>query len=111
MEFNTQFCTTVEQSEQLLAMGLKPETADCLLMKADGNILVYGYPYKDFMVEDIAESYSQVVIPAWSLHRLMAMINRPTISLMLCNITYDKIIALIKEDIDNMAKIYKILNK
>lgn len=103
MEFNTQFCTTIEQSERLLAMGVNPETADCLLMKADGNILVYGYPYKDFMVEDIAESYSQVVIPAWSLHRLMAMINRSTISMMLCNITYDKIIAFIKEEIDNMV--------
>ena len=28
MEFNTQICTTREQSERLLAMGLNPETAD-----------------------------------------------------------------------------------
>lgn len=28
MEFNTQICTTREQSKRLLAMGLNPETAD-----------------------------------------------------------------------------------
>lgn len=113
MDFNTQVCTTLEQSERLLAMGVKPETADCLLMKSDDNILVYGYPYKDFMMEDeeIFETYSQVVTPAWSLQRLLAMINRPTISLMLCNITYDKIIARLEAEIKEWDLIYKNLNK
>ena len=39
--FNTQVCTTREQSERLLAMGLKKETADCrwtgLVKDAKGN--------------------------------------------------------------------------
>jgi hypothetical protein len=29
MEFKSQICTTKEQSEKLLALGLKKETADC----------------------------------------------------------------------------------
>lgn len=29
MGFNSQICTTKEQSERLLALGLKKETADC----------------------------------------------------------------------------------
>ncbi len=29
MKFNSQICTTREQSERLLALGLKRETADC----------------------------------------------------------------------------------
>lgn len=31
MEFNTQVCTTKEQSERLIALGLKKETADMWL--------------------------------------------------------------------------------
>ena len=34
MEFNTQICTTREQSERLLAMGLKPDTADMVHYKS-----------------------------------------------------------------------------
>ena len=45
-KFNSQICTTREQSERLLALGLKKETAD---------IHLYG-------------------IPAWTLHRLIQMI-------------------------------------
>ena len=29
MKFTSQICTTKEQSEQLVALGLKKETADC----------------------------------------------------------------------------------
>jgi hypothetical protein len=31
MKFNSQICTTKEQSERLLALGLKRETADCVI--------------------------------------------------------------------------------
>ena len=31
MNFESQICTTKEQSERLLALGLKKETADCFL--------------------------------------------------------------------------------
>ena len=30
LKFNSQICTTKEQSQRLLDLGLKPETADCM---------------------------------------------------------------------------------
>lgn len=36
MNFNSQICTTEEQSKRLLALGLKRETADCVMMYYDG---------------------------------------------------------------------------
>ena len=41
MEFNSQICTTREQSERLVAMGLKPETAD---MMWDAITVIRGKP-------------------------------------------------------------------
>lgn len=32
-EFNSQICTTIEQSKRLLDLGLKPETADMVIIK------------------------------------------------------------------------------
>lgn len=85
MKFNTQVCTTREQSERLLALGLKKETADCrwvgLVKDAKGNdiptkkqawftqtrederAMVCGFMRYDF-------------IPAWSLHRLITMLPK-----------------------------------
>lgn len=64
-KFNSQICTTREQSERLLALGLKKETADMGWVKLiDGD----GY------VMAIAEDYSFIDIPAWSLHRLIELI-------------------------------------
>jgi hypothetical protein len=37
-EFNSQVCTTKEQSQHLLELGLKPETADCYNREED-----YGF--------------------------------------------------------------------
>lgn len=36
LKFNSQICTTKDQSERLLALGLKRETADCVIMYYDG---------------------------------------------------------------------------
>ena len=82
MKFNSQICTTKEQSERLLALGLKKETADMMFI-----VLV-----KDFRGEDVPNAervYSlctwyeetsmsvglekREYIPAWSLHRLIEM--------------------------------------
>ena len=69
--FNSQVATTREQSERLLALGLKKETADmhyALVKQA-------GYPEWDYFLmpspitNDAFES-----IPAWSLSRLLCMI-------------------------------------
>lgn len=66
MEFNSQIATTREQSEQLLALGLKPETADCHIEMAPSG--------KDYTY--ITQNYHGLVsntIPAWSLSRLLEM--------------------------------------
>ena len=54
--FNSQICTTREQSERLLALGLKKEIADMCWMY--GEVLSCNPP--ELTVD----------IPAWSLHRL-----------------------------------------
>lgn len=36
-EFETQICTTIEQSKRLLDLGLKPETADMYYFWLGGN--------------------------------------------------------------------------
>jgi hypothetical protein len=67
MKFNSQICTTREQSERLLALGLKKETADMVLVPSsrhDGSDVIRVR--KSYLMEEDA-------IPAWSLHRLIEM--------------------------------------
>lgn len=65
MNFTSQICTTEEQSERLLALGLKRETADMGIVKSTNEIYV-GCP-TDYSFEN------GLHIPAWSLHRLIEM--------------------------------------
>ena len=67
MSFNTQICTTREQSSRLLAMGVKKETADCFIWECDGK------DYMAFNSPEAAIDESMGDIVAWSLHRLIAM--------------------------------------
>ena len=65
--FKSQICTTREQSERLLSLGLKKETADMFIGINWGNELAY----------DNNGGYTgnlDTIIPAWSLHRLIEMI-------------------------------------
>ena len=57
IKFNSQICTTIEQSKRLLELGLKPETADMYIF--DDEVYI-GKPN----IDDI---------PAWSLHRLIEL--------------------------------------
>ena len=67
--FKSQICTTREQSERLLALGLKKETADCVLPKKD-----YLPPL--VMPYDKASIYTTIeIIPAWSLGRLLELMR------------------------------------
>ena len=66
MEFKSQICTTKEQSERLLALGLKKKTADMGIVKSTNEIYV-GCP-TDYSFENGLHD------PAWSLHRLIEMI-------------------------------------
>lgn len=95
MDFTSQICTTKEQSERLLAMGLKKETADMMLVR--DFIYLTNAPYrvtnwfpqiisthdnfqefvdsmtttlKGISKQFISEGYK----PAWSLHRLLCLL-------------------------------------
>ena len=65
MKFNSQICTTREQSERLLVLGLKKETAD---MRWERISEKYAY------YPSTKTPYASSDIPAWSLHRLLCMI-------------------------------------
>jgi hypothetical protein len=58
VKFNTQICTTREQSERLLSLGLNSETADMYIYDTDVYIGKAN-------IDDI---------PAWSLHRLIELL-------------------------------------
>ena len=59
--FNSQVCTSKVQSERLLALGLKKETADCC----------YYYYDEEYLIAFAEDTKYPSDIPAWSLHRLM----------------------------------------
>ena len=71
--FNSAICTSKEQSELLLALGLKKETADMYYeMKAEGEL-------PRIMPHTSEIDYFQLwdsITPAWSLHRLIEMMPR-----------------------------------
>ena len=70
MKFESQICTTKEQSKRLLAMGLNKATADmCIRIDLTNPIAI---PYNE-----VDEFYYKVVIPAWSLHRLIEIAQLP----------------------------------
>ena len=73
MKFNSQICTTREQSERLLSLGLKKETADMVLCKPFDY---EKHKYSDGCVKIVLEEEEDLCeddIPAWSLHRLIEM--------------------------------------
>ena len=67
MKFNSQICTTREQSERLLSLGLKKETAD-MAIEQDLDTTYEAYYIS-------AYPPSKRGIPAWSLHRLLSLYN------------------------------------
>ena len=64
--FKSQICTDKVQSERLLALGLKKETADIEICCLDGEIR--------FLEEEDYQD-TGITIPAWSLHRLLMMLD------------------------------------
>ena len=93
LKFNSAVCTSRAQSERLLSLGLKKETADTLYMQIDGYwvcIISQGdeeyIPYEDHL-------------PAWSLHRLIEILNIWHLELNFneFNNAYDQIISYFEE--------------
>ena len=76
MNFNSQICTTREQSKRLLALGLKRETADMMYQNYRGHCIGFGYDKYPKCITDL-NILRDVDIPAWSLHRLIEMM--PTV--------------------------------
>ena len=97
MKFNSQICTSREQSERLLALGLKKETADMVLVPSsrhDGSDVIRVR--KCYLMEEDA-------IPAWSLHRLIELKQPNTkdnaVVILSREQTYDKLIGMIAKSI------------
>ena len=71
MEFKSQIATTREQSEQLLALDIKPETAD--LYWCEDSLLVTDWSQQQAFVDYPPEDKTDEFYPAWSLSRLLEM--------------------------------------
>lgn len=73
IEFKSQISTTREQSERLLKLGIRKETADMMYI-TDVNV-PEEHRYYDLETECYEPCLEGIVgIPAWSLHRLVEMI-------------------------------------
>lgn len=68
IKFNSQICTTREQSKRLLDFGLKKETADMVLWYQN-DFDGYEARENDWQRYECIHEH----IPAWSLHRLIEM--------------------------------------
>lgn len=75
LKFNSAICTSRDQSERLLALGLKKETADMTLQTALN--VCYTIPFQEAIeyFEDRHLPPHPTILPAWSLHRLIEMAN------------------------------------
>ena len=117
VKFNSQICTTKEQSQRLLDLGLKPETADMKHFFDNRNDYSFFHhweciPYewdKEFLVD--SEN-----IPAWSLHRLIEMCNKTqfgmTISIYNNEVTIDgDLFEVFDNTYDNLISIIEWLIK
>ena len=100
-EFNSQIGTTIEQSKRLLELGLKPETADMSYYILDDEpVLTIGMAqvYRETIKGGkIIGKQKAEIIPAWSLHRLLCMLdydNADTFNIM-PNLAYEDLIATI----------------
>ena len=68
MEFKSQICTSRSQSEKLLKLGLKKETADMSYIPIVVNHKV------EYRLD--CSTPKSIDIPAWSLHRLLSLIPK-----------------------------------
>ena len=96
--FKSAICTSIEQSERLLALGLKKETADMFYAYYKDRI---GYDW--YLVPKSATLGDKRSIPAWSLHRLIEMALK---DVLICGISfnfdedaYEKVIGIIEYQI------------
>ena len=76
-DFKSQICTTREQSERLLALGLKEETADMkypCTREYYGGVLTEGTSSLPIIIDTEDDDITEYDTPAWSLGRLIEML-------------------------------------
>lgn len=86
MKFNSAICTSREQSERLIALGLSTETADMGLIGDIPIVLATTWANADPMFDT----------PAWSLHRLIELAQLPQSWQCLSGDWYNEVIAHIQ---------------
>lgn len=108
--FNTQICTTIEQSKRLLELGLDADTSDMLILPLPNG--------KELIVQKFADESGNLYYkikdeqwessPAWSLHRLIAMLPDRGRAWLTdycdfkdCSKIYNEVISLIEWMIEN----------
>ena len=106
LKFNSAICTSRQQSERLLALGLKKETADMHYYHTvdfEGNEVWYPsiIPYENVVVASDFVGETEIclennTIPAWSLDRLIEMAQLPQSWQCLSGNWYNEIIAHIQ---------------
>ena len=110
MEFKSKVCTTKEQSERLLKLGLKKETADMCFRAIHEGIEIKGYQIGTLYNEEHFEIFEDD-IPAWSLHRLMEIMYEGDlygfVSLAVHDRNIDTIYNLVIANIDGLININK----
>ena len=96
LKFNSQVCTNIKQSQLLLELGLKPETAD----------MYHTTFYRDNVGYEIIQVRNERLpllsqeIPAWSLHRLLYILYpREDVYPIMPSTAYDDIIDEIEDEI------------
>lgn len=114
-EFKSKVTTSREQSERLLRLGLKKETADMMYVTQYATPLGRPIPEEYRSYSLILSSYSPPIdkyaihIPAWSLHRLMEIMYKGDMFGFVGLTTHDRNIDTIYElVIANIAGLIKI---
>lgn len=103
LKFNSQVCTDLNQSKKLLELGLKPETADIYYTEGSEDAAGNVEYHKNIRRE--REILYPDYIPAWSLHRLLCMLDRDdtqTFDIM-PNLAYEDVIATIELRINSLT--------
>lgn len=110
IKFNTQICTTIEQSDRLLELGLNADTADMLILPLPNG--------KELIIQKFADESGNLYYkikdeqwessPVWSLHRLIAMLPDRDRAYLTdccdfkdCSKIYDEVVSLIEWMIEN----------
>ena len=94
LKFNSAICTSREQSERLLALGLKKVTADCVVSSIGSKDRLIHTEEPIYVMESLTSKRIPNYL-AWSLHRLIVLSGMGIIETTTDNI-YDKVIQYIE---------------